>query len=125
MGQGNGSTYQTRDNSGSLFKNDRKTSENHPNAKGKALIGGQWYWVSAWTKSGQRGPWQSLSFELMTEGQVAQYGNTGGNQQQRGGHGGGTRPAGPQRQQQRPQQRQADPPPFGDEQQFAEADIPF
>jgi hypothetical protein len=55
--------YEQRDNSGTLWKNDRKTSDNHPNAKGDALIDGRWYWVSAWTKRKQDGePFQSLSF---------------------------------------------------------------
>jgi hypothetical protein len=56
--------YEQRDNSGSLFKNDRKTSESHPNAKGSAMIDGVEYWVSAWTKKDKNGnAWQSLSFE--------------------------------------------------------------
>jgi hypothetical protein len=53
-----------RDGQGSLFKNDRKESDNHPNAKGAALIGGVEYWVSAWTKVDKNGNrWQSLSFQ--------------------------------------------------------------
>jgi hypothetical protein len=55
--------YEQRDNSGTLWKNDRKTTDAHPNAKGDALIDGVWYWVSAWTKRKQSGePFQSLSF---------------------------------------------------------------
>ena len=55
--------YEAKDNSGMLWKNDRKTSDNHPNAKGDALIDGKWYWVSAWTKRKQDGePFQSLAF---------------------------------------------------------------
>lgn len=56
--------YVQKENSGSLFKNDKKESDKHPNAKGSALIGGVEYWVSAWTyqtKDGQ--PYQSLSFQ--------------------------------------------------------------
>lgn len=55
--------YEMRENSGSLFKNDKKETESHPNATGKALIGGVEYWVSAWTKEGAKGKWQSLSFK--------------------------------------------------------------
>lgn len=56
--------YEQRENTGSLFKNDKRESENHPNAKGSALIGGVEYWVSAWTKKDKNGnPWQSLSFQ--------------------------------------------------------------
>jgi hypothetical protein len=55
--------YEMRDNSASLFRNDRKESENHPNAKGSAMVGGVHYWVSAWTKTDKNGnKWQSLSF---------------------------------------------------------------
>lgn len=57
------SKFEQKDNSGTLFKNDRKTSDNHPNAKGTALIDGVEYWVSAWTKSGSKGAFQSLSFQ--------------------------------------------------------------
>ena len=56
--------YEMRDLSGSLFKNDKRESETHPNAKGSALIGGVEYWVSAWTKTTNSGDkWQSLSFK--------------------------------------------------------------
>jgi len=55
--------YEARDNTGTLWKNDRRTTDNHPNAKGDCLIDGKWYWVSAWTKRKQDGsPFQSLSF---------------------------------------------------------------
>lgn len=57
------SKFEQRDNSGTLWKNDHRESEKHPNAKGSALIGGVEYWVSAWTKEGQKGKFQSLSFE--------------------------------------------------------------
>ena len=55
--------FEIKDNSGSLFKNDRKTEESHPQAKGSAKINGIEYWVSAWTKTTKEGvKWQSLSF---------------------------------------------------------------
>lgn len=55
--------YEQKENSGSLFKNDKKTSDSQPNAKGEAKIGGVVYWVSAWTKKDKNGnPWQSLAF---------------------------------------------------------------
>lgn len=55
--------YEQKDNSGSLFKNDKKTEDKHPNAKGSAMVGGVEYWVSAWTKKDKNGnPWQSLAF---------------------------------------------------------------
>ena len=55
--------WEQRDNSGSLFKNEDKTEDKHPHAKGTALIGGVEYWVSAWTKEGKNGRFQSLAFK--------------------------------------------------------------
>ena len=60
--------YELNDNSGSLFANDKRETDRHPNAKGKAMIGGVMYLVSAWTKTSQSGTrWQSLSFTPMEE----------------------------------------------------------
>jgi hypothetical protein len=56
--------YEQKDNSGSLFKNDRKEKETHPDAKGSALIDGVAYWMSAWTKQDKNGNrYQSFSFQ--------------------------------------------------------------
>lgn len=54
--------YEQRDNSGTLFKNEKRTTDKHPNATGTAMIGGVTYRVSAWTKDGAKGKFQSLSF---------------------------------------------------------------
>jgi len=57
--------FEKRNDSGVLFKNEKKTADNHPNAKGDALIGGVEYWVSGWTKVGKSGTkYQSLSFKV-------------------------------------------------------------
>ena len=56
-------TYEHKENSGSLFLNKERKTENHPNATGSALIDGVEYWVSAWTKEGKSGKWQSLAFK--------------------------------------------------------------
>lgn len=119
-----------RDNSGSLRKNEQRTTDKHPNAKGKALVGGVWYWVSAWTNQGDDGPWQSLAFEEMTEEQVEKYANGGG-----GGNGQRQQQAAPPRQQQRAGggsdlraravANRPTQPPFGDEQHFDDGSIPF
>ena len=55
--------FEQRDNSGILFKNDKKTEDKHPNATGTAMIDGVMYYVSAWTKDGKNGKFQSLSFK--------------------------------------------------------------
>jgi hypothetical protein len=55
--------YETKDNTGSMFPNDRKESANHPDAKGSAMIDGVEYWVSGWNKKTQEGKgWRSLAF---------------------------------------------------------------
>lgn len=57
------SDFKQRDMSGTLFKNDKREKETQPNAKGTALIDGVEYYISAWTKEGKAGKFQSLSFE--------------------------------------------------------------
>ena len=60
--------YETRENTGSLFRNKDKKEEKHPNAKGECKIGGIVYEVAAWTKKDKNGnPWQSLSFKQKGE----------------------------------------------------------
>jgi hypothetical protein len=55
--------YEQRDNTGTIFRNDRREKDSQPNARGTALIEGVEYEISAWTKQGQKGPFQSLSFK--------------------------------------------------------------
>jgi len=50
-----------RDNTGVLFKNDRKDSEKHPDYKGSLIVGGQDYWLSAWIKEGKGGKFMGLA----------------------------------------------------------------
>jgi hypothetical protein len=52
----------TRDNSGTIAKNDRKTEDRHPDIKGQATVDGRAYWVSGWAKENDRGKFYSLSF---------------------------------------------------------------
>lgn len=59
--------YQHKENTGSLFKNEKKEKDTHPNMTGTALIGGVEYWVSAWTNDGQKGKWQALAFKPKEE----------------------------------------------------------
>lgn len=46
--------FEQKDNSGSLFRNDKKEKPSHPNARGRAKIGGVEYFVDAWTKERER-----------------------------------------------------------------------
>lgn len=55
--------YEQRDNSGSLFKNERKEKETHPDRTGTAMIDGVEYYVSGWLKQGRSGQFLSLAFK--------------------------------------------------------------
>lgn len=56
--------YETKDNSGSLFRNNRKEKDTHPDYSGTVRIDGHDMWISGWlkeTKDGQK--YFSLSFK--------------------------------------------------------------
>lgn len=55
--------YEMRAGQGSLFKNDKKTTESQPNLKGRVMLpNGEVRWVSGWTKRTAAGEaWISLS----------------------------------------------------------------
>ena len=51
-----------KDNSGAMFRNDKKEKETHPDYKGTANIAGLEYWVSGWIKTAKTGSkYMSLS----------------------------------------------------------------
>jgi len=55
-------------NRGALWKNDKRTTEKHPQLRGSAEINGVEYWVSAWTSNeGGKKPLVSLSFQVKDE----------------------------------------------------------
>ena len=54
---------QQRDNSGILFRNDRKTEPQHADYSGSATINGQEFWMNAWLKEGRNGKFMSFSFK--------------------------------------------------------------
>jgi uncharacterized protein (DUF736 family) len=57
-------SYTPKEMTGSLFKNEKRESDSHPNARGSALIDGVEYWVDAWTNTTQAGDkYQSLKFK--------------------------------------------------------------
>ena len=51
-----------RENSGLLFKNERKEKESQPDYRGQVNIDGTQLKLSAWIKSGKNGKFMSLSF---------------------------------------------------------------
>ena len=44
-----------KDNSGVLFRNDKKETPNHPDYKGSINVDGTDYWLSAWIKVSKDG----------------------------------------------------------------------
>lgn len=57
--------YEQKDNSGVIFRNERKEKENHPDRTGTCKIGGKEYWVSGWLKEHDtKGVYLSLAFKL-------------------------------------------------------------
>lgn len=67
--------YEQRDNSGSLFVNDRKAQPNHPDRTGSIRIDGVDYWLNGWLKKKPNGePYLSLSVKPKEQPQpVAQH----------------------------------------------------
>ena len=60
--------YEQKDNSGTMFVNDKKEKDNHPDRKGSAVIDGTEYWVSGWLKTSKDGkPYLSLAFKPKDE----------------------------------------------------------
>jgi len=48
-------------NSGVLFKNDKKETDKHPDYKGNVEVDHVAYWLAAWIKEGKSGKFMSLS----------------------------------------------------------------
>ena len=53
--------YIPKEGSGSLFKNDRKTTENHPDYTGSIMVNGREHYLSAGVKEGTKGTFFSVS----------------------------------------------------------------
>ena len=79
--------FEQKPNSGSIFNNERKEQESHPDRTGSCNIDGRDYWVNGWLKKTKDGkPYLSLSFKPKDQ-QRAQQGQ--GRQQapqQQGGY---------------------------------------
>ena len=56
--------YEPKAGSFSLFKNDRKEKDTHPDYRGDGLdLSGNPVWVSAWLKEGAKGKFMSCSMQ--------------------------------------------------------------
>ena len=55
------SNYEKRDNSGTLFRNDRKQQDSHSDYNGTIIVDGKEYFLNAWVKEGAKGKFFSLS----------------------------------------------------------------
>ena len=53
----------SNDNSGALFRNDRKEKDTHPDHTGTATINGVDFWISAWVKEKNGKKYFSLAFK--------------------------------------------------------------
>ena len=53
--------YIPKEGSGSLFKNDRKATETHPDYTGSIMVNGREHYLSAWVKEGAKGKFFSVS----------------------------------------------------------------
>jgi hypothetical protein len=56
-----------RDNSGVLFRNDKKETGNQPDYKGNITVDGKPYWLSAWVKDGKTGKFMGLALSPKDE----------------------------------------------------------
>lgn len=62
--------YEMRPNTGTLFKNSRKTEPTHAEYKGSALIDGKEYWMDVWVNTSEKGAkYMSMKFRPKTPGQ--------------------------------------------------------
>lgn len=65
--------YEQKDNSGSLWVNDKKTADNHPDRTGSLMVNGQEFWINGWLRKTQDGkPYLSLSVKPKEQQQAKQ-----------------------------------------------------
>ena len=60
------SDYKQRENSGILFKNDRKKTDSQPDYVGTIDVGGVEYFINGWIKQGAKAKFMSLSVKPKT-----------------------------------------------------------
>ena len=66
--------YDAKPGSFSLFKNDRKEKDTHPDYKGDGKdLDGNPVWISAWLKDGSKGKFMSCTMQLKEQQKVETY----------------------------------------------------
>ena len=68
---------QVRDNSGVLFKSDKRDNEKAPHYKGNITVDGKDYWLSAWIKEGKSGKFMGLALSPKDQQQKAKPKSSG------------------------------------------------
>jgi hypothetical protein len=69
---------EVKDNRGAIWANKDKKTDNHPDFRGNARIGGTEYWVSAWKRkpgANPKSPSLSFSFDVKDAAPVAPAGD--------------------------------------------------
>lgn len=62
-------SYEQKDNSGSMWPNEKKEKDSHPDRTGSIMVDGKEYWINGWLKKTQEGkPWLSLSVKPKEKG---------------------------------------------------------
>ena len=61
---------EVRDNSGVIFRNDKKVNDTHPDYKGSIMVAGVEYWISGWIKDGKSGKFMGLAVMQKDESRV-------------------------------------------------------
>jgi hypothetical protein len=61
--------YEQKNDSGSLFRNDRRESDSHPEYRGDGIVNGEAVWINAWVKESKKTgkKFFSLSFKPKQE----------------------------------------------------------
>lgn len=61
------SDYVEKDGYGSLFNNERKEKDSHPDRRGTFTMGGKQYEIAGWLKDGKNGEFLSLKVQEARE----------------------------------------------------------
>jgi len=70
--------YETKPNTGALFKNDKQGNDRRPDYTGTCAIGGDEYRISAWINTSKNGSkYMSLNFQLNEKTQPTRSESTG------------------------------------------------